>query len=54
MVPQLSLVEIFLAVDFLGLDIGIEMRYHALYGILLGMEKIGDFEHFHYPILFVV
>jgi len=51
--PLSSLAEIFLVVDFLGLDIGIEMPYHALYGILLGVEKIGDFEHFHYPILFV-
>ena len=51
--PQPSLVEIFLVVDFLGLDVGIKMLYHALYGILLGMEKIRNFEHLHYPVLFV-
>jgi hypothetical protein len=51
-VPWSSSAEIRLVVYFLGLDVGIEMLYHALDGVLLGVEKIRDFEHFHYPVLF--
>jgi hypothetical protein len=45
--------KVLLLVDFLGPDFGLEVPYHALYGFLLGLEEVGDFEHLHYAVLLV-